>query len=391
MKEEIMFLVVGSDYRSFLLDELPEEIQVESVGAISECNKFLTIKKMCTTHEEALDAICSKMQDGPNLRAIKLFRNKAALRSKLSCINPEFYFQQIKLDELQNVSLKFDTLEFRYVIKPVKGFFGIGVHFISQNTSLKVLQKKILSEINAQRIAHPSYFINDTLSSNDFLIEQCVGGEVIDAFSFENAEIAIDGFYDKDGQFILLNIYHHPYHNSRKYFHLLYYTSYNLFENFAEKTIIFFNQLRKIIQLEIFSFPLHAEFKVTNGELFLVEINPGRFAGLGLSDLTYYAFGINPYDYFFYDKSFEWKNIIKRNFCFAWVLIYQGENYKGKKSHIFQHEKIIKKIRHNLIKYIPIHYDESVAAVAFLKNLTKEQLAQILRIEFNDFYLIAKS
>jgi ATP-grasp domain len=46
-------------------------------------------------------------------------------------------------------------------------------------------------------------------------------------------------------------------------------------------------------------FPIHAELKLMKGELFPIEFNPMRFGGLGLGDLSYYAFGINPYKYYF--------------------------------------------------------------------------------------------
>lgn len=387
-----MFIIYGNDYKNPLFNQLSSDIKIYSIEEFNvNCDVLPQNAKICVTHEEALEALRHKMPaDNYNAKAMELFRNKAALRSKLSQAYPEFYFKKVKLSNLSKQVLDFTRLS-QYVIKPVKGFFGIGVRVITSHTNLKDLQSEIESEIKTQGIDHPEYIRDESLSAKDFLIEEYIGVTDYNYYSLENAEIAVDGYYNQSGQFILLAIYHHPYRKDRKYFHTLYYTSKELFDKFSAEIVNFFEDLQKNLKLNLKSFPIHAEFRNYKDKLFVIEINPGRFGGLGLGDLIFYSFGINPYELFFKDESFDWHDEWKKakKKYFAWVLAYKGEDFKNKQSY-FSHRKFKKFLGNNLIKYEPIDYDNSVSGIAYISKNRKEELCRIVNVEFNKYSYLNK-
>ena len=62
---------------------------------------------------------------------------------------------------------------------------------------------------------------------------------------------------------------------------------------------------------DIRNFPLHMEVRVTKDEVIIpIEINPMRFAGWCTTDVAKYAWGINVYEYFYYQKRPDWTSIL---------------------------------------------------------------------------------
>ncbi len=72
--------------------------------------------------------------------------------------------------------------------------------------------------------------------------------------------------------------------------------------------------LEKIGDLaEVKNFPIHFELRRnSNGILLPIEVNPIRFSGwCGTADLSFLAYGFNPYLYFYYQKKPDWCQILK--------------------------------------------------------------------------------
>ena len=58
--------------------------------------------------------------------------------------------------------------------------------------------------------------------------------------------------------------------------------------------------------------PLHIEVRVgKTGDIFPIEFNPMRFAGWCTTDLAYYAYGINVYEYFWRQWEPDWQRSLK--------------------------------------------------------------------------------
>ena len=60
------------------------------------------------------------------------------------------------------------------------------------------------------------------------------------------------------------------------------------------------------------NFPTHVELRITpEGKVGLIEANALRFAGLCVTDLAYFAYGINNYEYFFNRRKPDWGQLLK--------------------------------------------------------------------------------
>jgi len=59
-------------------------------------------------------------------------------------------------------------------------------------------------------------------------------------------------------------------------------------------------------------FPTHLEVRVNEkGEINAIEANPLRFAGWCVADITYFAWGINPYRCYFENTRPDWHSILE--------------------------------------------------------------------------------
>ena len=60
------------------------------------------------------------------------------------------------------------------------------------------------------------------------------------------------------------------------------------------------------------NFPVHAELRLDlTGKFGIIEVNPMRFAGFCVADLTWFAYGFNPYEYYFNGKEPDWDHILQ--------------------------------------------------------------------------------
>src|SRR5262245_4671264 len=60
----------------------------------------------------------------------------------------------------------------------------------------------------------------------------------------------------------------------------------------TRSTLDFFTRLNDSLGAR--SFPIHAELKLDGGRFMPIELNPMRYGGFGLADLTWHAFGFDP-------------------------------------------------------------------------------------------------
>ena len=92
---------------------------------------------------------------------------------------------------------------------------------------------------------------------------------------------------------VFISTYRDPAPKNPGYCHLLYYTSAEVIRRLCARLVAFFDALAKLTPVD--GLAIHGEFKLEGGQLFPIELNPMRFAGCGLADLAFHAFGINPY------------------------------------------------------------------------------------------------
>src|SRR5918912_597700 len=131
-------------------------------------------------------------------------------------------------------------------------------------------------------------------------------------------------FYDQRGQPTITNIYHHPMPRNKAYLHLLYYSSRDVFERIYQPAKDFFKLLNA--RLNVRMFPIHAEFRLHQGRLVPIELNPFRFGGMGLANLGFYSLGLNAYQCFVEDREPDWAQVWrdKSDVAYGFFIAYNG-------------------------------------------------------------------
>jgi len=200
----------------------------------------------------------------------------------------------------------------KVVIKPLKGFFGTGVRVADHTSDLAKLADEMKEEVQASA----KFFPESILTQNEYIIEEFITGD----------EYAVDMFFDQAGKPAIMNIYFHPEPAISDYFHLMYYTNKEIFDNYLDTFTHFFIELNEIMNLK--SFPIHAEFKLQNGVMVPIELNPMRYGGFGLSDLTFNSFQHQPISAYFDNNPANWGAIweFRKENNYAWILGYNGKD-----------------------------------------------------------------
>lgn len=366
------YMIQGSGYTSDLVTHVPTCVtQLSEADLRSSDLRFAAGSKIYSPTESALDAIIQHSDDPCFCNAVESLKNKAQFRKLMRSLYPNFYFRTITLDAL--VSLQLDRSK-KYVVKPVKGFFGTAVKVIDSTSDLQVLHDEMTAELEH----NCRYFSPSVLSQNQLIIEEYLEGE----------EIAVDMYFNEAGEPEILNIYHHPFPQKQSYFHVLYYTNKALFDTYFAPVKAIFTALNK--ELKITNFPIHAEFKVDGQTIVPIEMNPLRYGGFGLADLTFHGFNINPFTAFFENRSIDWDAIWRKHgdTTFGWVLAYNGDAIDPH-THSPMHTEFQDALGTTL-HYIKMdHRAHPVFAMAYVERDSLDELEFLLKLEFNDFFEVA--
>ena len=363
------YIITGSGYVSEL-----SKIQDANTKVISEQDfeasktKITKKDKVYSPTESALEIILKRSEDETFRNAVVSLKDKFEFRELMSNLYQDFFYRKIDLKDLETAEL--DRTK-SYIIKPNKGFFGTAVKTLKPETDLTATVFDMKAELETNK----KYFSDSILSADEMIIEQLAVGE----------EYAVDMYFDDDGKPVILNIYHHPLPEKQEYFHVLYYTNRKLFDRFYDKLMDIFADLTK--HLNVKNFPIHAEFILEEDILVPIEMNPLRYGGFGLSDLTFYAFGFNPFQAFFDNFKPNWEEIHSANNDknFGWVLGYNGIDVNVKTQQP-NHEKY-KTYLGNVLHYVETDYQNlPVFSVSYVEDDSSESLQRMLQTEFNDFF-----
>ncbi|MCF7793301.1 MAG: ATP-grasp domain-containing protein [Candidatus Cloacimonetes bacterium] len=364
------YIITGKGY----ISELTKQIEEDVISITEEELKqsAITINKNDKVYaptESSLDIIIKKSEDENFVHAVEKLKDKYQFRKLMSEIYPDFFYEKCKLDELEKTELEENK---KYVIKPVKGFFSTAVKQINGGDNLKLIAEEIYTELNE----NTKYFSESILSKNELIIEQFIEGD----------EYAVDMYFNDKKEPVIINIYHHPFPEQNEYFNVLYYTNHQIFDKLYDRINTIFIELNK--HLKIADFPIHAEFKLENDKLIPIEMNPLRYGGFGLADLTYHAFGFNPFNAFFQNFKPDWNKIwnkYKKNH-FGWVLGYNGKDINTK-THTPDDDAYLKYLKETL-HYVEIdHRKNPVFSLAYIKDDCEISLKRLLKTEFNDFFV----
>jgi len=382
-------LLIGNNYISkFLLktakeNDIPtfaEDSLANSIKKISTIKNIYNIDKLKTylkrhkkvyfylNSDDCPTYIFDNSSDNFLINSVNSFKDKNKFRNLIKHLFKDFYFKKLNIKELKKYKIPKHRV---VIIKPNKGFFGTGVRKIKQQKEWKEKITETLYEVNE----NSKYFSKDILDTKNYLIEDFVKGE----------EYAVDMFYDSKSNPVIMNIYHHPYKDENDTRNVLYYTNTEIMERLQTKLIKFFNDLVK--KIKVSNFPIHAEFRETKeGKLIPIEVNPLRFGGFSLADLTYWAYGYNPYEYFFKNIKPNWPKIYKdkKDLHFGWILAYNGDLDLNKYEP--DHEKF-KKTFSKILYYNKLDYKKyPVFATVYAESKNLKDLYKYLNIDFSKYF-----
>ncbi len=227
---------------------------------------------------------------------IQVFKNKIKFRELVQDLFSNYFFKGIKYSDLDK--LKLEEVVFPFIIKPAIGFFSLGVHKVDNPSEWATVLAKIKNEITAIKGFYPI----EVLDTDYFIIEECIKGE----------EYAVDCYFNEKGEPVILNILHHVFSSGKDVSDRVYTTS----KEIIEKTKPIAEKFLKGIgsKMVLKNFPIHIEVRIDEtGFLNPIEVNPIRFGGWCTTpDLSWFAYGINSYEYFLLGKKPNWDEIFKK-------------------------------------------------------------------------------
>jgi len=243
--------------------------------------------------ENSINWINENLKNTKLPEQIKLFKNKATFRDTLKDLYPNFKYWKYQLNEL--LELNAETVSYPVIIKPAVGFFSMGIYIVENETEFNEAIIKLKEELISIKDLYPT----EVMDGSEFLIEEIIEGK----------EYAVDMYYSAEGKPVILNIFEHVFSDGKDVADRLYFTSAKVFDVTYDK---FLSELTKIGEKTgVKNFPMHIEFRITpQGNVIPIESNPLRFAGWCMTDMAYYAWGINSYEYLFEQKEPNWKEIL---------------------------------------------------------------------------------
>lgn len=325
--------------------------------------------KVYSNSENSINWVLKNFPKSDLAGLINVCKNKFEFRKQLKNIYPKFFFKEIQLSDMENIDIS--DFPSQFIIKPSIGFLSMGVHKVASHDEWSKVVKEILSEVDL----FAKNFPKEVLSSSSFIVEEIIRGE----------EFAIDAYFDKEGSPVVLNIFQHPFVNEDDVSDRAYISSGNVIK---ENLKIFEKMLTKIGEvLCIKNFPMHIEvIKNTDGTIVPVEINPMRFAGWCTTDLAYYAYGINIYEYFNNDLKPDWDKILadKKDKIYYFAMA-ETPNDVDKNKISFDYESLEKSF-YNVLDFRKIDYREKpLFAVIFGEAKNKDEITNILELDVHDF------
>tara|TARA_R110000823_G_scaffold46360_3_gene118836 strand:+ start:223 stop:1392 length:1170 start_codon:yes stop_codon:yes gene_type:complete len=311
-----MFLIDKPYISDFLIDTIKENyypvvatkvakelVADATLNWISEEKAIATIKnnpsqRIYTNSENVLSWIDNHFGESELSKQINILKDKTKFREQIKALFPEFKFQKIRLENIQNIAT--EELSFPFVIKPSIGFLSIGVYIVNDENDWVKAKEKITPH-NLKSI-----FPKNVLDTSHFIIEDFIQGE----------EYAIDYYHNDKGEVVILNILHHVFSSGTDTSDRVYSTSKAIINQYKSELEQFLSTIGNKLNLK--DFPAHAEVRIDEkGKIIPIEINPLRFGGwCTTGDLSGIAVGLNPYKYYF------------ENTCPNWDTIYEGKENK---------------------------------------------------------------
>ncbi len=265
---------------------------------------------------------------------IRLFKNKVSFRETLRKMYPAYFFKRVPFEELDTLNVC--DFPFPFIIKPAVGFFSMGVYKVDRCDEWPGVLKSMGEEVRNHREIYPK----EVIDTAEFIVEEVIHGD----------EFAIDCYFDRHGEPVILNIMQHVFASGKDVSDRLYFTSKKIMHENLQRMHDFLSEMNEHTKVK--NFPGHVEVRVTpQGDVVPIEVNPMRFGGWCSSpDMAWYAFGINEYEYFFNRRKPDWEAILsgKGDSVHAIVVLDNTTGIDGKEIAAFEYEKLLAQFKRPL-------------------------------------------
>lgn len=370
-------LILENPYVSKLLLETAEKNQFEVLNNqvakdFSTQYKLNLVEKgdekIYSNSENSINWVLNNYKNSNTTRLIDICKNKFEFRKDLKPVYPDFFFTEIKFENLDKVDIS--NFPEQFIIKPSIGFLSMGVHKVSSHSQWK----NIVNEIKTEAETFAKHFPDAVLSSSSFIVEEIIQGD----------EFAVDAYYDFEGKPVILNVFQHPFVSEDDVSDRAYISSKEIIENNL-------NLFEKVLAdigttLGMKNFPVHIELIKNDKNVVPVEINPMRFAGWCTTDLAFYAYGINIYEYFENNLKPDWNNILngKDGKIYYFSMFETPQNIE--KSKISFDYDGLKKTFSKVLDFRKINYlEKPLFAIVFGETDNKDEINRILQLDVKDF------
>ena len=357
----------GFSAESYLLDEATAIQRAASADDLM----------IYTTSENAIGWIAQNLAFTGLPDKIDQFKNKAKFRTLVASLHPDFYFKEVRLEELEELSI--DDIPMPFVIKPSVGFFSMGVYIVLDVEAWEQTKRSIHVEMEVVKDLYPP----EVLDSTAFVIEQYIEGD----------EYAIDAYFDADGKAVILNILKHVFSSSDDVSDRVYLSSKEIIENNIEQFTEYLQEIGELTQIQ--NFPVHVEIRRDSaGRMVPIEINPMRFGGwCTTADMTWFAYGFNPYLTYFSQQRPDWDEILKDKGgkLYSVIILDNSTGVDGNRITAFDYDRVLSKFERPL-DLRKIDYRE-YPVFGFLFAETREEnfseIDAILKSDMREFITVA--
>lgn len=245
--------------------------------------------------ENAIEWIGTHLGETGLPETVALFKDKIRFRELIRDMHPDYFFKGVPFAKLETLDPA--DMPKPFIIKPAVGFFSLGVHKVDSDDQWPEVLNTIKGEVTRIRSQYPEQVLN----LDRFIVEECIDGE----------EFAVDVYFDGNGSPVILNILGHLFASENDVSDRVYLTSPTIIRTWRERFTEYLAEIGKRAGLS--RFPAHVELRVSpDGSILPIEVNPMRFAGWCVADLTFYAYGFNPYAYYLDGKTPDWESILAK-------------------------------------------------------------------------------
>ncbi len=326
-----------------------------------------------TTSENSIGWIAKHLAFSNLPGKIALFKDKLKFRELTKTIFPNFYFKEVRVEDLKKI--QFNEIPLPFIIKPTVGFFSSGVYKVSNFEEWVNTIDSIIAEIDPIKDLYPA----EVLDTSSFIIEQCINGE----------EFAVDAYYNSLGESVILNIMKHTFSSDNDVSDRVYTSSKEIIEGNLKKFTEFADRIGNLAGVK--NFPVHIELRRDNdGTLLPIEVNPMRFGGwCTTADISFLAYGFNPYLYYYSQKKPNWSAVLKgkEGKLFSIIVLDNSTGVDVNEITSFDYEKLLSKFE-KPIELRKIDF-QKYSVFGFLFTETREdnfiELKNILDSNLNEF------